>query len=134
MSCLNYETNKEKMVAPQELSVQENYSESMRVRDLEERQKLLKDRVLLLGENLVSLRGEVLQELSSAKKDIERIKDDIERLKDIIKRISEEIDGKARREDLAILQNQAKMFEPLNLATLEDVERMINEARKSKRD
>src|SRR3989338_5412580 len=118
------------MVASQELSVQENYSESMRVRDLEERQKLLKDRVLLLGENLEDIRGEVLRELSSAKKDVERLKDDVERLKDIIKRMSEEIDGKERREDLAILQKQAKMFDPLKLATLEDVERMIGESKR----
>ncbi len=117
------------MVGPQEFSAQESYSESMHVRDLEEKQKLLKDRVLLLGENLVSLREEVLQELSAAKRDIERIKEDINRLKDILRRMSEELDGKARKDDLAILQKQAKMFEPLNLATLEDVERMINEFR-----
>lgn len=103
---------------------QEDFS-STRVRDLEEKQKLLKDRVLLVGENLVELREEFSQNAVSIRRDLESVKDDLERVKDAIRRLSEDLDSKARREDLAILQRQAKMFDPLNLATVDDVKRLI---------
>ena len=100
--------------------------QSARSRDLEEKQKLLKDRVLLLGENLIDLRSEVSHDVGDMKRTLEVIKEDIDKMKDVLKRLSEEIDSKARKEDLAILQRQSKIFDPLKFATLEDVEEMLD--------
>ncbi len=116
------------MVESQEFDIAQDYSQSSRLRDFEEKQKLLKDRVLLVGENLIDLRSEVTHEISSMKKELELLKDSMEKVEEAIKRVSEEIDGKARKEDLLILQKQAKIFDPLKFVTFDD----LNNRSKSK--
>jgi hypothetical protein len=112
------------------MSQEQDYSFNAKIRDLEERHGLMKDRMLLLGENLIDFREETVKEISDMKSMIEKISDDIERMKGVLRRMSEEIDTKSRKEDLEILRRQAKMFEPLKLATLEDVAKMIQESRR----
>src|SRR3989344_5535691 len=109
------------MVESQDFDMSQDYSQSSRLRDFEEKQKLLKDRVLLVGENLVDLRSEVSVSISSMKKELELLKDSLERVEDAVKRFSEDLDGKARKEDLLILQKQAKMFDPLKFVTFDDL-------------
>jgi len=103
----------------------ENFSVSMKIRDLEEKQRLLKDRVLLIGDNLISAREEFSKDFSDVHRSLEVLKDEVERLKSVVQRLSEEIDSKARKEDLNILRRQAKMFDPLKLTTEEDVVRIV---------
>ena len=107
---------------------QRDFSQNIKIRDLEERQRLLKDRILLVGENLISYREEMHKSLSELKATVQEMKEEIERIKDVVERLSEEIDTKARREDLNILKRQAKMFDPINLATIEDVRKMLRKS------
>ena len=76
---------------------------------------------MLIGENLVDFRSEVSVSISSMKKELELLKDSLERVEDAVKRFSEDLDGKARKEDLLILQKQAKMFDPLKFVTFDDL-------------
>lgn len=101
-----------------------------KLRDIEEKQRLLKDRVLLIGENLVSSKEETEKEITELKIKTESILNNIERIKETLLRLSEELETKARRQELEMLKKQAKMFQPLELARIEDVDRMINEKRK----
>jgi hypothetical protein len=105
----------------------EEYSLVTRLRDIEEKQKLLKERVLLIGENLVDFRASVSSDISSIKKDIEFLKSVMDRTTSAIKRLSEDLEGRASKSDIKVLQNTARMFDPLKLATIEDVKRMILE-------
>ncbi len=84
-----------------------------KLRDIEERQKLIKDRVLLIGENLVDGRGETTKEISELKVKTENLEKEMERLKDTISSLIEETQNLARKSELEILQRQFKMFEPL---------------------
>ena len=92
-----------------------NYNETgIKLRDLEEKQRVIKDRTLLLGKNLIDLKETTQKDILEIKKEIETIKNGLERLKSFLETASSEFSKFARKEDLEILKKQAKMFQPLN--------------------
>jgi len=98
-----------------------------KLRDLEEKQRLLKERVLLIGNNLVEMREDIGQEISELRVISEQSKSDILKIRETLQRVLDELETRARRQELELLKKQAKMFQPLELATKEDVQRMIKE-------
>ncbi len=84
-----------------------------KLRDMEEKQRLIKDRLLLIGKNIVSERSENLQEISLIKVNVDNLSKEVERIKDTLSSLIEEIQKLARKSELEILQRQFKMFEPL---------------------
>lgn len=87
-----------------------------RIRDLEEKQRILKDRLLLIGQNLVDTRESVNERLLEIKKDIEILKQNMGRMLSFLESVSGEFSNFARKEDLEILSKQARMFQPLDFA------------------
>lgn len=99
---------------------------SMRLKDLEEKHRIIKDRTLIIGNNLLEMKDQLRETITEIKKDIGILKRDSERIKSFIETISDEFSKFARKEDLNILIKQAKMFQPLELATKKDLERLKN--------
>lgn len=87
---------------------------SIRIRDLEEKQSILKDRLLLIGKNFLDTKEGTNNKLAMVKKDVDIMKQDIEKIKSFIESISNEITKFAKKSDLEILSKQAKMFQPLD--------------------
>src|SRR3989344_3033897 len=83
---------------------------SVKLRDIEEKQNIIKDRVLLIGENLVFE------------------KENIDKIKNAIERMIDDTNNFVRKNEFEILQRQFQMFQPLELARISDVEDMINKA------
>jgi predicted nucleic acid-binding Zn-ribbon protein len=81
-----------------------------RIRDLEEKQRLLKDRILLISDSFVKDRDKNFNELQEMKKTVETLKMENERMKELIMRIGQSVDRSARKEDFMILQRQFNMF------------------------
>ncbi|MFH1503539.1 MAG: hypothetical protein ABIE36_02690 [Candidatus Diapherotrites archaeon] len=94
---------------------------STKVRDLEEKQRILKDRILLIGQNLIEFKEDFHRTFLEIKKDIEKIKQDLERLKSFLETASSEFSKFAKKEDLEILSKQAKMFQPLEFVTKKEL-------------
>ena len=88
---------------------------NIKIRDLEEKQRILKDRVLLIGQNMIETKEQNNQKILETKKDIEIIKQNLDQIKTFLETISNEFSKFARKEDLEILSKQAKMFQPLKL-------------------
>ncbi len=88
---------------------------SIRIRDLEEKQRILKDRLLLIGQNLIDTKEKTNKDLIEIKKNMEIMKQNIERLRDFMETLSGELPKFAKKDDLEILSKQAKMFQPLDL-------------------
>lgn len=88
---------------------------AIRIRDLEEKQKIAKDRLILVGKNLIEFKEDNNKKILEIKKDIEIIKQNMERLMSFLETASSEFSKFAKKEDLEILSKQAKMFQPLNL-------------------
>ena len=86
---------------------------NLRMSDLEEKQKILKNRLLLIGENLIEIKEDMNRQMSSMKKEIEMIKRDVGKLVSFLEMSSNELSRFAKKEDVEILARQAKMFQPM---------------------
>lgn len=96
-----------------------------RLNEIEEKQRLLKDRVLLIGENLISTKEEFEKQNLEFKKQIKQLEFEIKNIKQLNKRIVEELDGFARKTELEILERQFKIFQPLEFARIKDVKDIV---------
>ncbi len=98
----------------QENSQDYNYPNDsiMKIRDLEGKQRILKERLLLIGQNLIETKEETSQKILEIKKSLEILKVNMERILSFIETASIEFSKFARKEDVEILAKQAKMFQP----------------------
>ena len=104
---------------------EENYGQTnFGLRDIEEKQRILKDRLILIGQNLIDIKEQTEKEILELKKGFELMNQTIEKIKSFIETVSSEFSNFARKEDLEILTKQAKMFQPLELATKADLEKL----------
>lgn len=99
---------------------------SAKMRDVEEKQRVSKDRLLLIGQNLVEIKETTSKKILEIKKDVEIMKQEIERLSSFLETVSSEFSKFAKKDDLDILIKQAKMFQPLKLMSKKDLERLKN--------
>ena len=99
----------------EEVNYAEQYSEetNLKIRDLKEKQRILKDRILLIGQNLIDVKEKTSETTLKMKKDLQEMKDGIEKMKTFMENISKEFPKFARKDDLEILAKQLKMFQPL---------------------
>lgn len=81
-----------------------------RILDIEEKQRILKDRILLIGKSLLEERENSFKELQDMKTRLIKIEEENSRMKSFIQRIAEQLSTLARKEDLEILQRQFDLF------------------------
>ncbi len=106
----------------------QNYIDpNVKLRDIEEKQRILKDRLLLIGQNLIETKERQEQKILDIKKSVEQIKQDMVRIKSFLETASSEFSKFAKKEDLEILAKQAKMFQPLEFVRKSDLEKLKNE-------
>jgi predicted nucleic acid-binding Zn-ribbon protein len=86
---------------------------SGKVKDLEEKQRILKDRILLIGQNLIETKERTDSQIIEIKKELEVLKQKTERIIAFIETISTEFSKFARKEDLEILSKQIRIIQPL---------------------
>ncbi len=104
-----------------------------RVNDLEERIKLVHDRVSILDQTLLRQNDRLIKEVKSMKDDITELKNKIDKFDEVTEHIVSESEEFARKEELAVFEKFMKLWEPMKFATLDDVREMIqSEKRKSK--
>lgn len=100
---------------------------NIKIKDLEEKQRILKDRLILIGENLIEIKEDIEEKILEIKKDIDAIKENIDRIISFIEIASNEFSKFAKKEDLEILYKQAKMFQPLEFLRKENLEKIKKE-------
>ena len=87
----------------------------------------IKDRILLVGENLISTKEDALEQDFEIKKQLKNIDFQIKSIKQIMNRIVGELPNFSRKSELAILERQMEMFQPLELARMKDVKKIVKE-------
>ena len=97
-----------------------------RLRDLDERNKLIRERVLLLGKNLISSRQDIDEELKKIKQDNQEIKQDLEKIKKTTNSLLTEFNKFVKREEIVIIERMLRDFQPLEFMRKKDVEELIN--------
>ena len=103
---------------------------STKIKDLEERHNLLKEKVMLLSQSFLKENDRTGKDIALMRSDIRDIKIETERLKEGIQHIIGETADFARKEELANVEKYMKIWEPLKFVKEEDVKKMIDEALK----
>lgn len=83
---------------------------SMRLHDVEERQRLLKDRILLIGKTVIEEREKRSASLLTLQKGLLVLTEDNARLRELVQRMAEHLNQTARKEEFAMLQRQFDLF------------------------
>jgi len=104
----------------------------VKIRDIEEKQNIIKDRVLLIGENLVSQKEDGDQEILEIKAKITELEREIKKIKLTLQSLIENSESLVRKNEFEILKRQFEMFQPLDLARISDVEKIVNKMLKNK--
>ncbi|MBS3089727.1 hypothetical protein J4461_02480 [Candidatus Pacearchaeota archaeon] len=81
-----------------------------KIRDVEEKQRILKDRVLLIGKTLVDEKEKTFKDIQDIKKILFTLKEEQDRIKEIIQNLVEQSSQAARKEELMMLQRQFDLF------------------------
>ncbi|MDP1696103.1 MAG: hypothetical protein Q8L29_04270 [archaeon] len=81
-----------------------------RLTDIEEKQRLLKDRVILIGRNLIEEREKTFNDVQELRKSLIRLEIETKGIKELLQRVLEQLDNTARKEELSILQRQFDLF------------------------
>jgi len=101
-----------------------------RLNEVEEKQRLVRDRALLIGENLISTKENFEKQNSGIKKQINIINSDIKILKQLTQRIINELPNLARKSELEILEHQSQIFQPLEFARIKDIQEIVKKEMK----
>ncbi|MCK9595587.1 hypothetical protein M0R19_00150 [Candidatus Pacearchaeota archaeon] len=96
----------------------------LKIRDIEAKQRVMKDRLLLVGQNLVEMKENSNVKILEIKKDVEKMKQELEKLSSFLETVSGEFSKFAKKDDLELLTKQAKMFQPMEFVTKEDLEKL----------
>lgn len=94
-----------------------------RLRDLDERNKLIRERVLLLGKNLISSRSDMEEEIKELKQDNLTIKQELEKIKKTTSALLSEFNKFVKRDELAVVERMLKDFQPLDFVRKKDLAR-----------
>jgi hypothetical protein len=100
---------------------------NIRLRDIDERNRLIRERVLLLGKNLISSKQMFEDELSEIKRGNREIKKDIEKIKKITDILLVEFNKFVKRDEMILVERMLKDFQPLEFMRKKDVKELIKE-------
>jgi chaperonin cofactor prefoldin len=103
---------------------------STRIRDLEERNNSMKERVLMLGQNLITTKETIEERVVMIEKQNSQINLELKKLKSEIESLSSEISNFTRKDEIILVERMLKDFQPLDFARRKDVEEMIAELEK----
>ena len=98
-----------------------------RLQDLEGKNSTLRDRAIMLGENLISLKEKIDEEISELKKSLKVIEKKLEKIDYLTKSIASETESFVRRDEMVLIERMLKDFQPLEFMRKKDVEELIEQ-------
>lgn len=96
-----------------------------RLRTIEGRYNLLRDRVLMVNQNMISAYKKSGGEIDVLKNEIKDIKSELFQIKETLKHLIKEIELFARKEDVRYLEKYINFWNPLKLITKDEVLKLI---------
>jgi hypothetical protein len=96
-----------------------------RLVDLEERNRIIRERVVLLGNNLISIRDDLFKEIEALKKQTVLLNQEVEKLTLTNQNIISEINNFVKKPEMAIIERMLRDFQPLEFARMKDVEELL---------
>jgi hypothetical protein len=100
---------------------------NIRLRDLEEKNQLMRERVLLLGKNLLVIKDESFNEIDSLKKQVFKLTQEMERTRSSMQSLVSEIGNFAKKSELLVVERMLRDFQPLEFARIKDVQDIVED-------
>ncbi|MEK6871464.1 MAG: hypothetical protein AABX16_01020 [Nanoarchaeota archaeon] len=105
-----------------------------RLNEVEEKQRLLRDRTMLVGENMIDMRQDQEKEEFEMKKKVNELDFEIKTIKQTMQKIINELSNVARKSEVEIIKRQLEIFQPLELARIKDIDAILDAKLKSKKE
>ncbi len=99
-----------------------------KIKDLEEKIKAVAERMMMLNSTFLEETERFNNDMLLIKQELQRMKEKQQKTEDAIRRIIKESENFAVREQVEILEKQAKIFSPLGFVNKNEVEEMIEKA------
>ena len=109
--------------------MQEGYDVNERVRVLESKYDSLRDRMILVNENLVNEYKKLNDDIKVVDSELKDLKKDIFEMKEALRHVLTEMQNFARKEHFQVLEKYINVWNPFNFVTEKDVMRIIEEKR-----
>jgi len=111
---------------PQQPMYSNNNDINTRIRILEGKYNLTRERMLLINQNMIDHYKTLNEEIRTIKNDLKEIKEIMETIKETNSIMIKEMSFFARKEQLKVLEKYINMWNPLNFITKEEVLELIN--------
>ena len=98
-----------------------------RLKDLEEKSKLNKERVVLFSKNLIDFKNETKDELRELKQTVGKTSMDIEKMKSILNALVNETGKYVKANQILAIERMLKDFQPLEFVRMVDLERVLEQ-------
>ena len=106
---------------------------SSRIKNLEERYTLLRERLLVLTQTVIKRERELKKEIQIIEDELKEMKRELKESSSKIDHLIKEMPNFARSDELRVLEKYFKMWEPVKFARIEDVERVVDEKLKRRK-
>ena len=103
-----------------------------RVRVLESRYSLMRDRLFLINQNMISEYKKLNKDIKFLSDEVKDVKQDLTEIKSLMRNFINELQGFAKKDDLKVVQKYLEIINPVNFMTEEDVKKIIRGEKHSK--
>ena len=107
-------------------------SNDERVRILESRYSLMRDRLFLINQNMINEYRKLNKELKISYDEIKNIKQELNEIKSLLRNVVNEMQNFAKKEDVKVIEKYMELINPLNSITEEEVRKIIRGEKHSK--
>lgn len=110
-----------------------SFEYNTRLRDIEERNNLIKERTLVLSKNFVDFKNNTTEELQEIKKILRQLQEDNEKIKSTINSLIQQTGKYVKRDEMMGFERMLKDFQPLEFVRMKDLDNVLSEKDKTKR-
>ncbi|MBU2634195.1 MAG: hypothetical protein KJ674_03035 [Nanoarchaeota archaeon] len=110
--------------------MQEYQDGSERVRILETRYNLMRERLLLINQNMIDEYKNISEDIKIVEGGLKDLKKDMFEVKEALHKIVYELQFFAKKDTLKVLEKYINMWNPLNFVTEEEVLNLIKNSKK----
>lgn len=104
-----------------------------RIRTLEGKYTLLGERLLMVNQNMIEEYKRLLSELKLVHEDTREVRQELLITQDAIRNIVKEMERFAKKEQVKVLEKYIDLLNPMRFATTEEVEKLIIERKSVKK-
>jgi hypothetical protein len=101
-----------------------------RVRDIEERTNTTRERILLLGSNLLETKEGIQEKVSQIEKQNSQLLSEIKKINSLTQMISSELNNFVRKDEIVLIERMLKDFQPLEFIRKKDFEEFLKSQNK----